>query len=100
MNFLTGRLATDAKAGLRLEGKGASVSLAGVEPPAGVADQELTLGVRPDDLRLSEPGEGALTRPLTLTMEVSSVARHGGHCPVARGRVDVRLTARPERDGA
>jgi multiple sugar transport system ATP-binding protein len=100
MNFLTGRLATDAEAGLRLEGKGASVSLAGVDPPPGMTDQELTLGVRPDDVRLSEPGDDASTRPLTLAMDVSAVERLGSHCLIALQRGDWRLTARSDGDGS
>jgi ABC-type sugar transport system ATPase subunit len=94
MNFLTGRLARDGDTCLRLEGKGARVSLAGVELPPGATDRELTLGVRPENVRLSEPGDESSTTPLTLTMEVSAVERLGGHCLVTLRRGDWRLTAR------
>jgi ABC-type sugar transport system ATPase subunit len=97
MNFLTGRLATDDAAGLRLEGKNARVSLGGVELPPGESDRELALGIRPENVRLSEPGDEISARPLTLSMEVSAVERFGGHCLVTLQRGDWRLTLR--RDG-
>jgi ABC-type sugar transport system ATPase subunit len=97
MNFLTGQLTTDFAAGMRLEGKGVSVNLGGVALPSGVMDRKLTLGIRPENVRLSEAGHETSTRPLTISMEVNAVERLGGHCLATLRRGDWSLTLR--RDG-
>jgi multiple sugar transport system ATP-binding protein len=91
MNFLKGRLQADG--GWFLEAKGARIGLKGAPPPVCEIGQELTLGVRAENVRLADPGEEALARPLTLIMEVDEVERLGGHSLVTLRRGEWRLTA-------
>jgi multiple sugar transport system ATP-binding protein len=100
MNFLTGRLVTDGEAGLFLEAKGSRLGLGAIQPPAREAGQKLTLGVRPEHVRLGECRDEAHVRPLTLIMEVSAVERLGGHCLVTLWRGGWHLTAWRDGDGS
>jgi ABC-type sugar transport system ATPase subunit len=89
MNFLTGRL----ESGPCLRTKDAAVTLPrGARWQGGQEGRSLTLGVRPEDVKLRSP-DGASESPLRLSMEVIAVERFGGYCLVKLQRGEWQLTA-------
>jgi ABC-type sugar transport system ATPase subunit len=96
MNLLTGRLRRDEGCGLVFETRDATIALDGIETPKGDNGRELTLGVRPEHMRLRAPGEYASPRAIALTMEVIAIERLGSHCLLTLQRGDWRVTLRCE----
>jgi multiple sugar transport system ATP-binding protein len=89
MNFLTGRL----ESGPRLTTKDASIALhRGAQWLNAQEGNSLTLGVRPEDVKLCSP-DGAAESRLRLSMEVIAVERFGGYCLVKLQRGEWQLTA-------
>jgi multiple sugar transport system ATP-binding protein len=95
MNFLSGRVVTDEAAGLWLNSGDCRLPLEGAVPwIKGLQGRQVTLGVRPTDVRFTSPG-GPLAG---LTMEVAAIERLGGRSLVSAVRASWRLSA--WRDGA
>jgi multiple sugar transport system ATP-binding protein len=91
MNFVDGRLVHEGGR-LRLEGAGWALPLPPVRAAAWASHhgREVTLGIRPDAVRLTGDGRGEAG----LVMAVALVEPLGGDCLVTFGRADWQIVAK------
>jgi len=97
MGFLTGKLIENESGELCLTQNGAELLLPGtiIQPLKSLADIEVTLGIRPEDVWIGEPGPGntAPSRYAKLTMQVVQVEHLGYGSMVKLRRGSWELTA-------
>ena len=100
MGFLTGKLIENESGELCLTQNGAALLLAGTisQPLKSLADIEITLGIRPEDVRIGEPGPSntAPSRYAKLTMQVVQVEHLGNGSLVKLRRGSWELTAQQD----
>ncbi len=100
MGFLTGKLIENESGELCLTQNGAALLLPGTisQPLKSLADIEVTLGIRPEDVRIGEPGPSntAPSRYAKLTMQVVQVEHLGNGSLVKLRRGSWELTAQQD----
>jgi multiple sugar transport system ATP-binding protein len=100
MGFLTGKLIENESGELCLTQNGAALLLPGTisQPLKSFARIEITLGIRPEDVRIGEPGPSnlALSNYAKLTMQVVQVEHLGYGSLVKLRRGSWELTAQQD----